>query len=194
MLHRAIFLIVTLIVFAFPAHAQLKITERTKHYTIKGKTAPDFAKSMSKRGPYSRSKRQRAWATAGRKLSFQVLHRKVGGRCVVRGARVDMRITTTLPKLRRLRGVSKNHAKRWQRMSGLLQRHEAVHVRYYRQLAKQTHRALLRLKPAKSCRALDQKAKRVVEDLARKDTARNRRFDMNDRRNYRRMSRLYRGV
>ena len=42
--------------------SSIKINEKTKFYRITGKTAAEFAISMSKRGPYSRQHGRRAWA------------------------------------------------------------------------------------------------------------------------------------
>ena len=176
-----------------PASAQsVKITQSTKYYTITGKTAAEFAHSMSRRGPYSRQHRRRAWATAGRDLSFQLVRQKTSKSCRSRGAKVRMKITYTYPKLRGEKRLSSRQRKKWRRMIGLLRKHEQRHGSYYKQLANETYRALKKLKPARTCRQLEQQALKVVKKLAERDSRRNDRFDRNDRANYRAMSRLYR--
>ncbi|MEL7228840.1 MAG: DUF922 domain-containing protein [Pseudomonadota bacterium] len=177
------------------AHAgSVKITEKTKFYTITGKTAQQFAISMSRRGPYSRAHRARSWATASRDLSYQLTNTKSAKNCRVKDVNVSLKITYQMPKPRSLRGVSKKHRTRWQRMYRLLDTHEKVHGRFYKEFARDLRRQLLRMKPAGSCRALDRKASKLVERLSEKDRLRNQRFDARDTRNYRRMTRLYSGT
>ncbi|MEM9733223.1 MAG: DUF922 domain-containing protein [Pseudomonadota bacterium] len=179
-------------VVALPAHAGgVKITEKTNFYTITGKTAQQFAISMSRRGPYSRAHRARSWATASRDLTYQLVNTKTAKNCRVKDVNVRLKITYQMPKPRTLKGVSKKHRGRWQRMYRLLDTHEKVHGRFYKEFARNLHRQLLRMKPAGSCRALDRKASNLVEKLSEKDRLRNQRFDARDTRNYRRMTRLY---
>ena len=114
-----------------PAEAQtssLKISEKTKYYRISGKTAAEFAISMSKKGPYSRQHRRRAWATATRDMTYQLYHQKRKNRCKIKAVRVRMVITYEMPKLASTRGVSKRHRTRWTKMYALLNKHERVVV------------------------------------------------------------------
>ncbi len=171
----------------------LKISERNKYYRINGKSAQDFALAMSRKGPYSRQHRRRAWATAGRELSFQLERRKSRGKCAVKRAKVSMEITYTLPKLRSKSRVPKRELKKWRLMLGLLKKHEQTHGRFYRELARKAQKSLRRLPTASSCRQLEQSALQLVRRLSEEDRVRNDRFDERDGRNYRRMSRLYNG-
>ena len=171
------------------ASAKVSIKTNTKFYKITGRTARDFAQSMTKRGPYSRQHRARAWATAARDLDFQITHKIVKGNCRVQSARVNLRITYTMPKL--VSKVSARERGKWKRMYGLLDRHEKVHGKLYRQLAHRADRALLRMKPAKSCRTLERNALKLVRKLSDADLRANDRFDARDKSNYRRMSRIY---
>ena len=175
------------------AFAGVSVSERVKYYTISGKTAPDFARAMSRRGPFDASKGRRAWATAARKMSYRLTRSPSGNGCRVTDADVAMTITLTLPKLRSPGRSNRSEVRKWKSMIDLLERHERVHVRYYRELAANTQRALLRLRPEKTCRELERKALKLVRDLSDKDTKRNQSFDQRDGRNYRRMTRIYSG-
>lgn len=177
-----------------PAHAGgIKITEKTKFYTISGKTASEFAFSMSRRGPYSRAHRARTWATASRDISYQLVRRQTAKDCRIKDVTIRLKISYNMPKPRTLKGVSKKHRSKWARMYRLLDTHEKVHGRYYKQLARDIQRGLLRIGAAPNCRQLDRKASALVEKLSEKDRLKNQRFDQRDRRNYRRMTRLYSG-
>ncbi len=176
------------------AYAEVTVTERTKTYRVSGDTAAELARSMSKRGPYSRAHRSRSWATAARDLRFQIDRDFKNGQCRVTGADVRMKITYTLPRLSRSTRLNAREKSRWDRMTKLLEKHERVHGRLYRELAGKTHRALLKLKPARNCRALDKDALAEVKRLSAQDSERNQRFDRRDSRNYRRMNRLFSGA
>ncbi len=172
----------------------VKISEVTSFYIIDGKTAPEFAVSMSKKGPFSLQHRRRAWATASKDISYQVLRRKTSRGCKVTGVKVKLKIRYKLPKVRSLKGVSRRNRKKWKKMFRLLSRHERVHGRYYRQFAYRIKKALIKLPRQSSCRLLDRKADRLVKLLNKADRKINRRFDENDKKNYRRMVRLYSGT
>ncbi|MEP1206446.1 MAG: DUF922 domain-containing protein [Rhizobiaceae bacterium] len=182
---------------ATPAAAQkssIKISEKTKYYRISGKNAADFAVSMSKRGPYSRSHRRRAWATATRDMTYQLFHRKSRNRCKVKAVRLKLKVTYEMPKLASTRGVSKRHRSKWKKMYNLLNKHERTHGLYYKQFARKVYASLRKMKSAKSCSALEKKAAKIVDSLAAADKKRNVRFDRRDRRNYLSMERLYSGA
>ncbi|MGI9366428.1 MAG: DUF922 domain-containing protein [Rhizobiaceae bacterium] len=183
--------------FASPVYAQkssLKLSEQTKHYSIKGKTAPQFAASMSRRGPYSRQHGRRAWATATRDMTYQLFHRKSKGTCRVKAVRVKLKTTYVLPKLASKRGVSNQQLKKWNRMYGLLKKHERTHGEFYKQFGRKVYTSLRKMKPARTCRQLDRNAAAIVARLGAEDKRRNVKFDRRDRRNYRSMERLYSGA
>ena len=170
----------------------LKISEKTKFYNISGSNAREFAQSMSKKGPYSFQHRKRAWATAARDMTYQLIYQKNKKNCAVKNAKVTLKITYRMPKLGKPKRISKRQRKNWRRMYALLSKHERTHGLFYKQLAKKVRRNLRRMKPASSCRALLKRAKVIVDALSAADKARNDRFDNRDRRNYRRMARIYR--
>lgn len=184
------------ICMAAPSFAQsrsVSITEKTRYYRISGKNAAEFALSMSRKGPYSRQHRRRAWATATRDMTYQLIHRKSKNRCRIKGAKVKLKITYEMPKLSSTKRVSKRQRRKWKNMYNLLNKHERTHGRYYRKFAKQVYASLLKMKPAKTCRALERNAARLVAKLGEDDKKRNQAFDVRDRRNYRNMERLYTG-
>lgn len=174
--------------------SSLKINESTKFYKIRGKTAAEFALSMSKKGPYSRQHGRRAWATATRDMTYQLFHQRSKSSCKIKGVRVRMKITYEMPKLSSTRGVSKRQRNNWKRMYGLLNKHERTHGKFYKQFARKVYASLRSLKPARSCSALERSASRVVDKLAKADKKRNVDFDRRDRRNYRTMERIYNGA
>lgn len=169
----------------------LTIVESTKFYRITGKSTAEFAFSMSKRGPYSRQHRRRAWATASRQLSYQITRVKTKRGCRVKRAKVTLKIAYEMPKPATLTSVSRRERRKWAKLYRLLDRHERTHGKFYRQFAKKTQRQLRRLKAARTCRALDRNAERLVKKLSNADSMRNDRFDARDSRTYKRVERIY---
>ncbi len=173
------------------AQAEVMVREKTNFYRITGKTTADFARSMSRRGPYSRQHRRRAWATASRDMSYQLTRTKTKTGCRIKAVKVRMKITYRMPKPASLSGVSRREQRKWARLYKLLERHERTHGKFYRRFANDTKRRLMRLRPARNCRKLDRKAAAVVKELSEADSRRNDRFDARDGKTYRRVERIY---
>ena len=156
MLHKYLAIMISLIVFApVAAEAQtskLDVSESTKYYKIRGRSASEFAYSMTKNGPYSREHGRRAWATATRDMTYQLFHRKSKKNCSIKAVRVKMKITYEMPKLASTRGVSKRQQSNWKKMFGLMNKHERTHGLFYRQFAGKVYASLKKLRPASSCR------------------------------------------
>ncbi|MEL6947325.1 MAG: DUF922 domain-containing protein [Pseudomonadota bacterium] len=167
--------------------------ERTIYYAIKGKTAADFARSMTSRGPRAFTPRRRVWATATRSLRYSLQTSSKAGSCRNLGAKVSMDITYRMPRLSRTKGVRASELRKWRRMYAILLRHEKVHGRYYKQLANQVYKALRAKRRARSCRELERWAKATVKRLSDANIRKNARFEIIDRPNYRRMQRIVQG-
>lgn len=176
---------------AFAKPNGVLIREKTKFYTIDGKTAAEFALSMHRNGPYSRQHRRSAWAITDREITFQLVRQKFKNNCRVRDAKIKLEITYTMPKVRSFNGVSKRERRKWRRMYAILNKHERVHGRYYKQLALNARKQLRKLKPARTCFSLDRMARALFRELSEVDRQRNDRFDVRDSRNYRRMERIF---
>ncbi len=189
----AIALVVATTPPAFAQSKKVSISESTSFYAITGRTASDLARSMGQKGPYSSKNQKRAWATATRSLSYQLLRRKTSKGCRVKGAKVRLKVSYQLPKPRNLSSVQRLHRVKWNKMFRLLNKHERVHGKFYKQFANKVYRGLVRLGSAKNCRSLDRKAKALVKKLSAADSIRNQRFDTRDVKNYRRMERIYKG-
>lgn len=175
------------------ASAQLKISESTEYYLITGRNATEFGDAMKRKGPTSVSTGQRAWATASHRVNYDLHEKRSGHLCNVTKPKVTMQIVLRLPKLQNQNAVEKKHLRTWKRMRSILEKHEAVHVRYYRQLGAEIEEGLKRLPAQSSCRKLRTKAARLVKKLKRKNRIKNERFDARDFRSIRNMRLLYSG-
>ena len=171
--------------------AEVTIKERTSFYRITGKSTADLAHSMSRRGPYSRQHRKRAWATASRDMSYQLTRQKTRKGCRVKAAKVRLKIVYKMPKPSALNGLTRRERNKWSKLYRLLDRHERTHGKFYRQFARNVQRKLKRMRPARNCRELDRKAAAIVKKLSDADSLKNDRFDARDSSTYRRVERIY---
>ncbi len=177
---RNIFFVLTAFIFAVAAVSEatagLRITERTKFYSISGKTGKQIFGSITRRGP------RRGHAIATTKTSVQVrnLRTKIRGRrCVVRSADVIVKLTYTLPRWRASRRASKRVQKGWKAFSARVKRHEDVHGQISKKYAKRLYREILRMKGrvSRKCSDFGEKASRRIARLQRRADREHARFD-----------------
>lgn len=189
---RTIFTGLIFSAFAFQVFAaEITIKENTSFYSITGKSTAELAYSMSRRGPYSRQHRKRAWATATRDMSYQLTRQKTKKNCRIKAVKVKLKIKYNMPKPSTLNGMTRRERKKWANLYRLLNKHERTHGKFYRQFANKVRRKLKRMSPTRTCRQLDRKAAAIVKKLSEADSLRNDRFDARDGRTYRRVERIY---
>ena len=75
-------------------------------------------------------------------------------------------------------------------MLAILTRHEKQHGKLFARFSKDVQNGLLHLKPVSRCRDLNVAGEKLVNRLARLDLQRNERFEIKDRPNYQKMSRI----
>jgi predicted secreted Zn-dependent protease len=170
----------------------VSVATKTRFYGISGDSPRELAEQMNRKGPYSREYRRRVWATAARETTWKVSHRTHKGKCRVNKATIKMQIIYTLPQLRHEHRKKRSLQRVWSAMSAILKRHEEGHGRLYRQLASEMKTRLLRLKPQRNCRKLEQEASALVKSLFKQDKQRNERFERKEAPTYRRMARIVR--
>ncbi len=168
----------------------LTIKVHTKHYSVQGNSTFDLAHSMTQKGPYSFELNNRVWATTDRRVRWKLVWKKSRGQCRVQNAIVRLKITYTLPKLRRSKSTDAKTKRKWNKMLAILTRHEKQHGKLFARFSKDVQNGLLHLKPVARCRDLNVAGEKLVNRLARLDLQRNERFEIKDRPNYQKMSRI----
>ena len=170
------------------AIAQAVIESETQFYSVSGTSGYEIGRSMKKNGPRSRLLRRRVWATTTRNLTYTFDTRMKSGVCRVHRHKVVMRITYRMPKV--INRMTRRTSRTWSKMYQLIDIHEKVHGANYARLARDVYKTLESFPPEKSCAVLRQTVKMEVNRLKKLDTENNRKFDREDTRSYRAMSRL----
>lgn len=190
---RNLFFAATAFIFAViavdSANAGLRIKERTKYYSITGKTGKQLFGSITRRGP----RRGHAIATTRTSVKVRNLRTKVRGRrCVVRSADVIVNLTYTLPRWRASRRASKRVRNSWNAFAARVKRHEDVHGQISKKYAKRLYREILRMKGrvSRKCSDFGKRAARRIAKLQRQADREHARFDRRENQQRARVRRL----
>ena len=167
----------------------LTIKSRTKYYGFRAKKFRQVSRQMLRHGPSFGRNGRRVWAKAKREYVWKLTYHRSSGKCSIKHAQVRMKITYTMPRLENERRVSRRFRSKWKRVYRILQRHEHIHGKNYRQLAKRLTRELRRLKPQRNCFALKRSAQKLDDKLHKLDIRRNRRFESGERARFTRLQR-----
>lgn len=170
-----------LIANSLPASAKLRITERTKFYTVTGKTGKQLFRSIDRKGPKLK-KTGHAIATASRKVKFRNLKTGIrGNKCVITKLDLDVHITYTYPKWRGSKRASKELRDTWNKFMARVEKHEETHGRIFREHARKVYKLLLKMegRASRGCKDFGKFTKRSFK-LA--DTHHFRRHRLLDRR------------
>ena len=174
------------------AEAGVKISERTKYYSVKGKTGVQLFGSILKKGP-RKSKKGHAIATTLSQLKIgKVRYKTKGKRCRAAPVTVRLKLTYTYPRWRNSRKASKRMRSSWNKFYARLQRHEKTHGRYSKDFAREVERIIRRTTGSsrKRCRDAIAKAKRQIKRAEKKWRRRHAEFDRRESKARSRIRRL----
>ena len=155
----------------------VSISEHTRTYRVSGNTVQAVVKSMKRNGPNSELHGRRARAMADYRVRTSVATQRSEGRCIVKGAKVSMRISYIVPKLTNSSRLSPGHLNRWRKIKSMIVRHENQHGRYYRTFAHQLQAALASIRPQQSCSQVRVLEKKITKRLKAQSIRRNRNYD-----------------
>jgi len=181
--------------FATSADARVIVKERTKFYTVKGRTGRDIYRSIglrSKRG----SGIQHAIATTTSSISVKNVKTAVRrSRCVVVSADVRLKLTYRYPRWK-ARGASKKVRSAWANFYKHALKHEKVHGNISKKYAKRMHTALLRTtgRVSRQCSDFARNAQRKFSRLSKRLDREQKRFDRREARSFSRNIRLQRAL
>ena len=167
--------------FATGAQARPKVTVKTKHYDVRGKTGADILRQINRKGP-RHGFLVRAIAQTQYTLSYGFESVQTSKDCRVTKAEVKMDIVYVYPRLRSK--VSGKLNKRWKRFLSGVRKHEEVHGKLARQMAAATEKSLLatRVKGKRGCRKIKRVAKRNAEKVFKKYERQQVSFDKKEHR------------
>ena len=179
-----------------PASAKVRISERTKYYSVRGKTGKQLFKSIVRRGP--KTKRDgHAVATTDTKIKVKNIKIGIKGRhCVVERADVIVSLTYTFPRWRGNRRASAKLRKNWDKFNRQVQKHEATHGRISREYARKLHTRLRKLsgRVSKGCADFGRRSSRSIKLIQKSFFRRHRGFDKREGRASARIRRLQKAL
>lgn len=185
-----------ILVFAVPANSKVKISERTKYYSVSGKTGAQMFRSITRRGPKTR-RDGHAIATTKTSIKFRNIKTAIEGRvCVIKNIDVILNLTYTLPRWRGSRHASPKTRKNWEKFLALVEKHEATHGRISREYARKLHARMKRLtgKVSRGCEDFGKFHSRSLRLAEKEFTRRHRAFDRREGRASSRIRRLQKSL
>ena len=148
---RCVLLACSMIFVSATAEAKVRISERTKYYSVSGKTGKELFRSITRKGP----KTTRGWPRhcPTTQTSFKVNNITFGikgSRCVVKNVDVVGKPRSThFPRWKGSHRSSRRFARNWEKFLTLVKKHEATHGRISREFARKLHTRLKKL--TRSC-------------------------------------------
>lgn len=167
----------------------LSIKTRTKFYSFRASHFRDVSRQMLRHGPSFGTYGRRVWALAHREYDWHLEYTRSRGKCLVKSAKVRMKITYILPRMENEKRVKRSFLAKWRRVYRTLLRHEHSHGRNYHILAQKLKAGLRKLKPQRNCFAIRRAAKSLDKRLHKQDIRRNQRFEGRERARFTRMRR-----
>jgi predicted secreted Zn-dependent protease len=135
-----------------------------RRYAVAGTTARELRRSLRENGRRLDGEVAFAWTDWSVDVGYEF--RRSGDSCRVTRPDVEVDVTVTLPEWRDRGAVSPDLAGRWRRDLGVMEEHEAGHVRLARRAGRRVHEALDGLRPA-PCAVLRDRADAAADSVLR---------------------------
>lgn len=167
---------------AVPAHAGVKIVEKTSNYRISGRTGAELIAQMDRRGP-RHGFLTRAIAQTRYSVSWTIEWGESRKACRIKSIDGDLAITYFYPTV--TSSMSPDLKRRWSHFMTGVRRHESTHGTLARQMAKAVERSLsgLSVRNDPGCGKARREAKRRMQAIYDDYEARQVRFDKREHRN-----------
>ena len=132
------------VAMAVPVHAEVKVTESTKYYSVNGRTGLDLGKAMLVGGGKTIRLRHAIAATATKFNVSDPVMVVENGRCKIKKLTVNLGLTYYYPKWSGRSKASPAVRKSWDAFYQELVRHEKTHGKIARDYANKLENELLR--------------------------------------------------
>ena len=178
------------------AFGKVIIREKTKYYTITGKTGAQIARSIDRKGP-KLGRHRHAIATTDSLL--RVLDIKTAikrDRCRVTSATIRLDLTYTYPRWKNRRTTSPALRKAWDRFMERVVVHEKHHGKIAQKHARAMEKELRKVRGSvsKKCRDFNRDARKRFARLSKRIDREHARFDRREGRPTARVRRLQRAL
>ncbi len=182
--HRLFGAVFLLCVIPAQASAEPVITKTYSYFKIGGRDADDLDRELDRRGPMTRNTGHRHPGATEIKFGGDVTYVEKGGRCSVGGTRVTLRTHMILPRWSNRSRAAADLGFIWDTLSMDIKRHEERHAEIARNHARQLERALMALRPQKSCEALETLVAETTKSLLEAHDRQQARFDQVEAANF----------
>lgn len=169
-----------LVALTVVAEAKVIINERTKYYTVSGKTGEQIYKQLLRKGPRIKGSKAHYIATAT--IGFEIRNidgYEWGNQCVIRELDVVIDVVYRIPKWKRPKKVSRELGAAWDAFLAHIWRHERKHTAIAKDTAYELWRAVKGVKGdrRKKCKNMLTPAEKRAEKVYARYHKRQERFD-----------------
>lgn len=139
-----------------PAAADVIASKSYSYFDIRGKTADELDRELSRRGPTSSGSSARHPGATKIRFGGEATYIQDNGRCRVGNVKVTVHTQIILPRWNSRRGASKELSMIWDALSSDIKRHEERHAEIARTQARVMERAIRALPPQRNCGAMQE--------------------------------------
>lgn len=139
------------------AHAEVLAQKSISYFDIRGNTADDLDAALNARGPTAMGASSRHPGATRIKFGGQATYVESDGRCHIGGMKVTVDTEIILPRWKDRRGAKPPLPAVWDRLSADIRRHEEHHAEIASMHAHQMEKAILALRPERTCDELQDK-------------------------------------
>ncbi len=139
------------------AEAEVIARKSFSYFDISGNTADALDQALNAGGPTAMGASSRHPGATRIRFGGEATYVESDGRCHIGGARVTVDITIILPRWRDRRNAQPRLSGVWDRLSADIKRHEERHAEIARMHARSMEKAILALRPEKTCDQLQDK-------------------------------------
>lgn len=139
-----------------PAAAEVIASKSYSYFDIRGKTADELDRELSRRGPTSSGSSARHPGATKIRFGGEATYIQDNGRCRVGNVKVTVHTQIILPRWNNRRGASKELSMIWDALSSDIKRHEERHAEIARNQGRAMERAIHALPPQRNCEAMQE--------------------------------------
>ena len=157
----------------------------TGYYDIQGVSAKTLDRQIRQKGP------MKGHALASAEIKFEplsILERQSEKGCDIKSAKIKVIANITLPRWRNRAGADPKLKRAFDNLARYAKMHEDIHVKIANAYARSMEKALIAIKPQKSCNLLEMKANRVIKTELDKHHKAQLAFDAAEQRFLRRLT------
>ena len=139
-----------------PVAAEVIASKSYSYFDIRGKTADELDRELSRRGPTASGSSARHPGATKIRFGGEATYIQDNGRCRVGNVKVTVHTQIILPRWNSRKGASKELSMIWDALSSDIKRHEERHAEIARDQARAMERAIRTLPQQRSCEAMQE--------------------------------------